>query len=267
MVYYILVKKIPSLTRREFLKAAGLAFPGVLSVFTLPQASQWVHRLGAPVVLYHGSRDLSQVAMTFDDCYDLALLQQWADFLEEYPKARMTFFPVGTALENAAAKRPALWKKLAAQGHELGYHSYSHSTPSTMSVPAALDDYIKWYAAAKEATGTELRVRFARPPFGELSYSFLNMCSQNNLNAAMWTNSWGMADVYYEQEKKRVQKGDIILFHIRYQDLENAKNALSFFLSRSLNPVTMSELYDSGLQPQDDVPPHCQSSPRKVCPR
>ncbi len=270
MVYYIPVQKSLPLSRREFLKTAALALPAALSVFALPQpsgsAALAASPAAAPVVFYHGSRDISFVAMTFDDCYDLRLLQQWADFLLQYPKTRMTFFPVGIALENAAAKTPDLWKTLLSQGHEIGYHTYSHSFPDTLSSVEFRDDYDQWYSAASKASGTEPKVRFARPPYGQLSFSFLNLCNQKSLKAAMWTDSWGMADVYFEKEKERSQNGDIILFHIRYQDLENAKIALPYFLNHNQSPVTLSTLYESGSSSEDEIPA-CRPGPRKVCPR
>ncbi len=254
------------ISRREFLKFLHTACAGALASAVLPQGGPPVGDLPAPVVIYYGSRELDHVAMTFDDCYDLNLLQQWADFLQEFPKTRMTFFPVGLALENAAAKKPDLWKNLIAQGHEIGYHGYNHAMPSSLSVSAALEDYKKWLAAAVKAVDTEPQVHFARPPFGELSYSFLNMCKQNNLMAAMWTDSWGMADVFFEKEKELSQKGDIILFHIRFQDLENARVALPYFLGRGLGPVTLTELYTLGRQSSNGQPA-CLPNPRKVCPR
>jgi len=248
------------------MKSVGLALPGVLTALVLPQADGLAAHSVSPVVLYHGSRNFSVVAMTFDDCYDLELLQKWASFLEQYPDQHVTFFPVGIALENAAIKKPDLWKNLIAQGHEIGYHSYSHSIPSTLSGSEFLEDYKKWYSAATKAVGVEPKVRFARPPYGELSFSFLNMCSRNKLKAAMWTDSWGMADVYFEKEKELSQKGDIILFHIRFQDVENAKIALPYFLGRSLSPVTLSELYELDQQLEEYIPP-CIPGQRKACAR
>ncbi len=231
----------------------------------LPQMSGLAGYPAAPVVMYHGNRGLPNVAMTFDDCYNLDLLQGWADFLQNYPDAQVTFFPVGVALENAAAKKPDLWKNLFAQGHEMGYHGYTHSLPSSLSEPAALEDFKNWKTAAVNAAGTEIQVRFARPPFGELSYSFLKMCSEFDLKAAMWTHSWGMADNLFEKEKERAEKGDILLFHIREQDLENAKVALPYFLKHKLAPVTLTKLDALGHKTIDEWPA-CRPNPRKVCP-
>jgi len=262
--YNIRVPKLSSISRRNFIKLAGAACSGVLGSTLLPHMNGSAGPGAASVVIYHGNRDLANVAMTFDDCYDLNLLQQWADFLDSYPDARMTFFPVGMALENAALKKPDLWKNLLAKGHEVGYHSYIHALPSSLSDSEALEDYEKWFAAATSAIGTEPRIHVARPPFGELSQSFLNMCSENDLTAVMWTRSWGMSDVNFEKEKGRAQKGDIILFHVRIQDLDNAKIALPYFLSHGFNPVTLTELYTLGRQPRDEPPP-CRPNPRKVC--
>ncbi len=255
-----------SISRRGFIKLICAAGVGGLIPALLPQAGALAGSLAAPTVLYHGSRDRSVVAMTFDDCYDLNLLQQWADFLVNYPKTRVTFFPVGLALENAAAKKPDLWKSLVSQGHELGYHGYRHALPSSLSTTAALEDYKSWLEAARAAAGKDIQVHFARPPFGELSYSFLNICRENNLEAAMWTESWGMADKFFEKEKELSQQGDIILFHIRLQDLENAKIAVPYFMGRGITPVTMTVLDKLSGQSQEDQPA-CKPTPRKACPQ
>ena len=53
---------------------------------------------------------------------------------------------------------PDLWKNLIAQGHEVGYHGYNHTLPSSLSVTATQEDYKKWLAAAKSAIGIEFQL-------------------------------------------------------------------------------------------------------------
>lgn len=231
----------PSLSRRAFLKtaaalAAGLLLPDIQAAWANP---------GAPPTLWHGGRNLSLISLSFDDCYLLDSLHELEKLSDAYPSMRLTFFPVGLALLNTNAKDEGIWQRLVNKGHEVGYHSYDHSEdipPSKMSDSAMLVDYERWYEVYSQVLGDKPVIRFARPPFGDLSYSFLNLCAKNELTPAMWSISWGKTFTDMKPEVKKIIKGDIILLHVRNPDVDNLRHALPFLRGTGLRMVTLSEL-------------------------
>ncbi len=233
------------LTRRTFLKAA-LALGGWAAL-----EGSGLRRLAcaaagsAPEVFYQGKRRLPYVALTFDDCYNIKLLQELEHMLSAHRRVQVTFFPTGTALINASRDDPGLWGRLAAQGHEIGSHSYQHALASTLSAQEMRDDFERWLEAAHQALGYLPAVRFARPAYGELAYSFMKLCEDRELVPTMWSANWGTAPERAEQEIPQMRGGDIALLHIRAWDLENARLAIRLMAERGFKGVTLSTLYDA----------------------
>lgn len=200
---------------------------------------------GAPPTLWHGNRNLSMISLSFDDCYLLDYLQDLEVLSKAYPSMKLTFFPVGVALLNTNTKDAGIWQRLVSMGHELGYHSYDHNEevpPTKMSDSAMQKDYDRWYEVLSQVLEDKPTIRFARPPFGDLSYSFLNLCSQKQLTPAMWSVSWGKTFQEMEAEVEHIIQGDIIILHVRNPDVENLRHALPFLIRSGLRMVTLSEL-------------------------
>lgn len=70
----------------------------------------------------HGPRSDKRVALTFDDGPDPAVTPEVLDVLKEYG-ARATFFVIGRSLD----RHPELGRRIAAEGHTIGNHSWQHS--------------------------------------------------------------------------------------------------------------------------------------------
>ncbi|WP_245657275.1 bifunctional polysaccharide deacetylase/glycosyltransferase family 2 protein [Herbidospora mongoliensis] len=121
-------------------------------------------RRGGPVVNLTGDRPTSArlpdrtVALTFDDGPDPAWTPQVLDVLAEHG-AKATFFVVGSRV----ATYPDLARRIVAEGHELGNHTYSHA--DLTAVPGwrlRLESSLMQRALAG-ATG--LHTTLARPPY------------------------------------------------------------------------------------------------------
>ena len=248
------------LSRREFLKLAGLGLAGLLLE---PVVS--AHAAADPPVMVHGRRDLPYAALTFDDCYLFHEMQRLEAFLDGTPGLKVTFFPVGTALENTARKDPDLWPRLYAKGHEFGYHSYDHTPPSEMSTPAAIADYDRWLEAVSRAIGEQPPVRFARPPFGDRSFSFLDMCVARELIVAMWSTDWPAMLDPNRRFSRRVESGDVIIFHTRSEDIDSLPTVLAMLREHKLYAMTMSEMYLRGLSAPPPRPREAYSCAKGNC--
>ncbi len=226
------------LSRRAFLKAGAVA----LTPFLMPGAGALRDESDFPPILWHGSRDLPLLAVTIDDCYNLAAMQRLAQTLEGHPETKVTFFPTGRGLLNTSDQDADLWPRLSAGGHEFGYHGYDHESPGGMSAARLQADFARWQETLAEATGDAPAVRFARPPYGDASYSFREFCQSEQLTLVMWSANWGGARDTVMRGLASAQAGDIVLLHGRFPDVENLEPALALVLHLRLCQVTLSEL-------------------------
>lgn len=71
--------------------------------------------------LFHGNRELKEVAITIDDGPHSGTGDQLLDILKR-ENARATFFVVGINMK----KRPDLVRRMLAEGHEVANHTYTH---------------------------------------------------------------------------------------------------------------------------------------------
>lgn len=82
--------------------------------------------------------DLKYVALTFDDGPSPRCTPRLLDGLAEYG-ARATFFVVGCQ----TVKDPDIVRRIAAEGHQVGNHSYDHPQLDSLTYAQALDDLQK----------------------------------------------------------------------------------------------------------------------------
>ncbi|MBN1304074.1 MAG: polysaccharide deacetylase family protein [Anaerolineales bacterium] len=251
-------------SRREFLKLSGAALGALaLKPFSPPKLDR-----PAEHALWKGSPNFPVAALTVDDCYLSSMLQELDIVLSTQPDVKITLFAVGETFENNESKIPGIWRTFYDKGHEYAYHSFSHINPGVQSTETIIEDYDRWFNACARVLGVEPQVRFARPPFGVVTQSFLGMCAARNLIPTMWSTGWGGP---YENASSAIRKtsnGDIVLLHTRIEDVKNVKQALEVdLLDTRLRFVTMSELYYMYLVDQNGFN-HCTDSPSRLqtCP-
>jgi peptidoglycan/xylan/chitin deacetylase (PgdA/CDA1 family) len=177
--------------------------------------------------------------------------------LGPYPDFHFTFFAIGDAVEIDEALKPGIWKTLLGHGHELGYHTYHHVDPQVMTTASLLNDFDQWMSTMQRVLGFEPRVRFARPPYDDLSLSFQELCLQRGLVATLYSagfESAKMADSL--RLASRAVNGDIVQMHT-YQDPPHGRfdvditaKAVPYLAERGFTLVTMSQLYDDLLREQ-----------------
>jgi peptidoglycan/xylan/chitin deacetylase (PgdA/CDA1 family) len=263
-------------SRRDFLRLGSAAMLSVL----LPPARRTAAAPRLAPVIYHGSNFYPRIAVTYDDCLLVTRLHMLQEVLTDNPQARVTLFPVGQALLNNELKDPGIWKWFFSRGHEFGYHSWDHTDPWVLSGAQVLADYDRWQSALYQVLGAEPLVRFARPPFGNLSGSFLNMCAARGKVATMWSTGFGGAVDAGVTAAKRAHYGDIALMHTRNQpaiseinqeeswDMTISAQILPYFKDAGIECVTLSRLYDDLVREQRDSQ-GCQvgvgQSPTRVC--
>ena len=167
--------------------------------------SQW---LGASD--WHGREDSSSVALTFDDgpSADTDLI---LNALREH-NVRATFFMVGRQVEF----HPQVARRVAAEGHEIGNHSYSHPIYLYSGPRETRRQLLKAQEVIIETTGVS--PRFSRPPCGVRTPAYFSAAREMNLRTVQWSvagfdwKSIGASEIAHNVLKD-VRAGSIILLH------------------------------------------------------
>ena len=151
------------------------------------------------------------VHLTFDDGPDLEWTARVLDALAA-AQAHATFFVVGRAVRAA----PELLRRAAAEGHEVGNHSYRHRHPWTMRETDARDEVRDGAAAIADALGRA--PRWFRPPHGRMRRCMLDEAERNGQRTVLWSVSavdWGPFGYAsgIATRLRAVGPGDIVLMH------------------------------------------------------
>jgi peptidoglycan/xylan/chitin deacetylase (PgdA/CDA1 family) len=226
------------LNRREFLKAVV----GMAGSWAIMQVAGVSADISSPV-LRSGSAAIPFIALTCDDCFDLPIMQRIEQLSAAWPQTQITFFPTGTALLHTAKRDAGLWPRLVAAGHEIGYHTMRHERPSTLSDGQLSADYAEWHSVLTRVLGHDYPVRYGRPPYGEFTTAFADLCARQKLRVAGWSRVWSYTNLDGVQAANSVQAGEIVLLHALRPDLITLMQALPVLAQqRCLTSVTLSAL-------------------------
>ncbi|MEV0620691.1 polysaccharide deacetylase family protein [Nonomuraea sp. NPDC050404] len=200
--------------------------------------------------------DCAQVkclALTFDDGpgkYAGTLL----DTLKKH-NAKATFFLEGQYVKS----RPAYVKRMAAEGHELGNHSYSHPD-FTKSGPATIKSEIqKTQDEVKKAAGVVPKL--LRPPYGMADMKVADIAAQFDMPMILWTagsKDWSSKNVEAIQKQTLAvaQQNGIILMHDWVkQTVDGMPSLIKTLQNKGYHLVTVSDIIKSeNLEPGDIFP-------------
>jgi peptidoglycan-N-acetylglucosamine deacetylase len=151
------------------------------------------------------------VYLTFDDGPDARWTPRILDILAQ-TNVRATFFVVG----RCALGEAALVRRVAANGHELGNHTWSHCHPWTMLSPTARKEVQDGAAAIADLIGRA--PKFFRPPHGRLRRCMIEEAERGGQTLVLWNRSavdWGPLGSArgIAQRLGAAQAGDIVLMH------------------------------------------------------
>lgn len=186
---------------------------GLLAGWWLYYGTQQVTSVVAPAeAVYRGQPERRAVALTFNVDWGEEYLPRLLQVLAAH-EVRATFFPTGRWAE----KFPQLLQEIAAGGHEIGNHGYSHPHINNLSRQENIAEIERAAQAIMAVTGQE-PVLFA-PPYGECSQEVVAAARQAGYVTVMWTVDavdWQegrtAADIIRKIDE-RVVNGAIILMH------------------------------------------------------
>lgn len=197
------------------------------------------------IPIYSVESDEHKVAITFDATWGADQTEELLRILKTN-QVRSTFFLCGLWLE----KFPEMVKKIAADGHEVGNHSYTHPHMNNLSALEITEELTRTHQLIKELTGQNATM--FRPPFGEYSNKVIETAKACGYTTIIWdvdSLDWQnlTAEAMINRVMSRVQTGSIILFHNAGKNTPQAVARLLPALQRkgySLVPV--SQLLLSG---------------------
>jgi chitin deacetylase len=146
---------------------------------------------------------------------------------------KATFFLIGAEIE----QRPELARRIAAEGHELGNHSYSH-THMVLKSPSFIREEIERTDQLIRAAGYEGDIHF-RPPYSYklvlLPY-YLSKTNRKTITMDIEPDSY--PEVAADPERivshvvERARPGSIILLHVMYKGRETSLRAVGGIIDR-----------------------------------
>jgi peptidoglycan/xylan/chitin deacetylase (PgdA/CDA1 family) len=193
------------------------------------------------------------IALTFDDGpgkYAGKLL----DTLKKH-NAKATFFLEGQYVKS----RPQYVKRMVAEGHELGNHSYSHPDFTKIEPGAIRSEIQKTQDAVKKAAGVEPKL--LRPPYGLADLQVSDIATEFGMPIILWTGGsqdWATKNV--EAIKKKTlevaKPGGIILMHDWVKQTVDAMPSIVKTLqNKGYHLVTVSDIVKhEELEPGDIFP-------------
>jgi peptidoglycan/xylan/chitin deacetylase (PgdA/CDA1 family) len=116
--------------------------------------------------LVQGPASSRQVCLTFDDGPHPEHTPELLDVLKAH-EVSATFFVIGRRVE----RYPELVRRMAAEGHAVGGHSYDHGRPDQVSAAQLVDEVHRTSALLTPLIG--FSPRLFRPPQGKLTISKL----------------------------------------------------------------------------------------------
>ena len=186
--------------------------------------------------------DQPYIAMTFDDGPSAALTPRLLDILKQR-NIKATFFLIG---QNAAAN-PDIVRRILADGHEIGNHSWTHPQLSKLSDDGVTTEISKTQDAIKEASGFTPTI--LRPPYGAITARQREWIeSRFGLSIILWSVDpfdWKRpgASVITQRILSQVRPGAIILSHdIHKQTIDAMPATLDALAAKGYKFVTVTEL-------------------------
>ena len=171
-----------------------------------------------PRAYWRMDRHERSVYLTFDDGPIPEATPFILDVLKKYG-IKATFFMVGDNVR----KYPELYKRILAEGHQVGNHTHNHI--------GGLRHSIKEYSYNVEKANAYIKSHYVRPPHGWMrmaQYAWLS----RKYKIVMWDlvtrdySKWMTAEDVVNNIKRYTRNGSIITFHDSLKSIDKLKTAL-----------------------------------------
>jgi len=196
------------------------------------------------------AKNLKYVALTFDDGPRADTTAALLDGLRERG-ASATFFVVGEQITG----NEALIRRMAAEGHQIGNHTYSH-----VRLEKAEDERIVEEIHKTEVLLTEILGQgdyWLRPPYGMVDLKRAELIHTPMIHWSLDPEDWKKlnAKEVSQQVLREIEAGDIVLLHDFYPtSVEAALTIIDTLQQRGYAFVTVAQLFEVyGVTPEEGV--------------
>lgn len=231
-----------SLRKRRALAAAIMLIQAAAALYSLLLILPGFTFFGAAPNCVQTEKKL--VALTFDDGPSGVYTPRILDALKSR-RARATFFVMG----KNAGRHPPVMKRLAAEGHEIGDHTYNHPFMMFKSDSFRRDEIEKTSDAVFRMTGA--RVKYYRSPYEYRDFRLLRLL--RGMGLSYISHNVSARDAFGETSDRIAEKiingarpGAIILLHDAGGDRSATAAAIGPALDglarKGYRAVTISEL-------------------------
>jgi peptidoglycan/xylan/chitin deacetylase (PgdA/CDA1 family) len=212
LVFSVLL--ITSLLADVFLPVNPLIYIGIILVFMilLTWGSMSIRSNFYMHSFSEGNRQTKAVALTFDDGPDEHVTPLILDLLNEN-RVKAAFFIIGSKAEQF----PELIRRIDAEGHIIGGHSYSHHFFFDLFSRRHMQDEMKRTSDIVFSI-TGKKIQLFRPPYGVTNPTIaraLKAMSHISIGWSLKSRDTVVKDEIYLLNRliTHVKNGDIILFH------------------------------------------------------
>lgn len=178
--------------------------------------------------LFLGDTSKKELYLTFDNGYENGYTPRILDVLKE-KKVPAAFFVTGHYVKD----QPELIQRMAAEGHIVGNHSWSHPDMSQLSEGNIKTELDKVKEQVGVLTGQK-EMKYLRPPRGIFSERVLAASKQFGYTNVFWSVAYKDWDVNaqrgsqyaYSEVVKQLHPGAIILLHSVSKDNTEALGSI-----------------------------------------
>lgn len=202
--------------RGPLIQVAQVGEPGIMEVVLGARSRKIVEgrlkkRPSPRVFTRSGQSAKRAVTLTFDDGPHPDYTPRILEVLRSH-EIPATFFVVG----REAKKYPDILRKIVADGHTVGNHSFTHSSLPGFS-QGEIESEIEMTEQAIESA-THERSEFFRPPYGEFNLGMLDIMTSRGYTPVLWNvdpSDWSQrtSGSIYGRVVAQVRPGSIILLH------------------------------------------------------
>ena len=220
-----------------------IALP-VSSFFEVIQSSYLLDKDAELYKAYYEKKNRKVVALTFDDGPNPATTNQALDTLSKYG-IKATFFVLG---KNVSGNEEIL-KRMKADGHVIGNHSWSHPVLSKLSLDEAKKQITDTEDALTKVLGSSSKLM--RPPYGAITDDIRNSL---DLSFIMWdvdSLDWKSKNeaAILTEIQHQVANGSIVLMHDIHSPTVNAlPRVIEYLKNQGYTFVTIPEMLNTRLK-------------------
>ena len=200
--------------------------------------------------IFHGSRDLKLVALTYDDGPNRRFTPRLLDLLES-EQVPATFFWLGEQVKIY----PQEAQRVAEMGFEIGNHTFDHSNPTKLSPDELRQQIVSTQDIISQTVGITPTV--FRPPYGSVNSIVRDVVHDLGMDVILWrldTEDWrsgSSKDQIVATVLDRIKAGDIILMHDRNsRTIDATRELIPRLRERGFSFVTVSGLLRAETLPE-----------------